>query len=270
MNRGDSPWGREESDTTERLHFHFSLSCIGEGTGNPLQCSCLENPRDGGAWWAAVSGVAQSRTRLKRLSSSRPHLVVVGMEYVKGKSDCKELRTRLFPRTNYCPFRAGSPRDLTLPGEAAEKDTSDHHFICPDCQDLPGMRLHRAPRRGGSRGSFLRHKFPPNYGRGIAHRAHPRPEGYEQRQWGCSNQDPDAGVRTRCGRLPEEILVQRLEVEHAGDQDAAEVPGWIPAALFVFRVLRGRHVVHQLPARAAALEGHTRTPEQNAQPREDS
>ena len=55
---------------TERLHFHFSLSCIGEGNGNPLQCSCLENPRDGGAWWVAVYGVAQSRTRLKRLSSS--------------------------------------------------------------------------------------------------------------------------------------------------------------------------------------------------------
>ena len=55
---------------TERLHFHFSLSCIGEGNGNPLQCSCLENPRDGGAWWAAVYGVAQSQTRLKRLSSS--------------------------------------------------------------------------------------------------------------------------------------------------------------------------------------------------------
>ena len=51
--------------TTERLHFHFSLSCIGEGNGNPLQCSCLENPREGGAWWAAVYGVAQSRTRLK-------------------------------------------------------------------------------------------------------------------------------------------------------------------------------------------------------------
>ena len=67
---GCSPWGREESDTTERLHFHFSLSCIGEGNGNPLQCSCLENPRDGGAWWAAVYGVAQSRTRLKWLSSS--------------------------------------------------------------------------------------------------------------------------------------------------------------------------------------------------------
>ena len=62
--------GREESDTTEQLHFHFLLSCIGEGKGNPLQCSCLENPRDGGAWWAAIYGVAQSRTQLKRLSSS--------------------------------------------------------------------------------------------------------------------------------------------------------------------------------------------------------
>ena len=67
---GCSPWGREESDTTEQIHFHFSLSCIGEGNGNPLQCSCLENPRNGGAWWAAISVVTQSRTWLKRLSSS--------------------------------------------------------------------------------------------------------------------------------------------------------------------------------------------------------
>ena len=67
---GCSPWGLEESDTTEQLHFHFSLSCIGEGNGNPLQRSCLENPRDTGAWWAAVYGVAQSWTWLKRLSSS--------------------------------------------------------------------------------------------------------------------------------------------------------------------------------------------------------
>ena len=63
--RLQAPWGREESDMTERLPFHFSLSCIGEGNGNPLQCSCLENSRDSGAWWAAVYGVAQSRTRLK-------------------------------------------------------------------------------------------------------------------------------------------------------------------------------------------------------------
>ena len=67
---GRSPWGRWGSDPTERLHFHFSLSCIGEGNGNLLQCSCLENPRDGEAWWAAVYGVAWSRTRLKWLSSS--------------------------------------------------------------------------------------------------------------------------------------------------------------------------------------------------------
>ena len=67
---GCSPWGREESHTTERLHFHFWLSRIGEGNGNSLQCSCLEDPRDRGAWWAAVYGVAQSRTQLKRLSSS--------------------------------------------------------------------------------------------------------------------------------------------------------------------------------------------------------
>ena len=67
---GCSPWGCYKSGTTERLHFHFSLSCIGEGHGNPFQCSCLENPRDTGAWWAAIYGVAQSRARLKRLSSS--------------------------------------------------------------------------------------------------------------------------------------------------------------------------------------------------------
>ena len=64
-----SLWGCTESDTTEQLHFHFSLSCIGEGNGSPLQCSCLENPRDGGAWWAAFYGVAQSWTRPKWLSS---------------------------------------------------------------------------------------------------------------------------------------------------------------------------------------------------------
>ena len=67
---GCSPWGRWELDMTQWLHFHFSLSCTGEENGNPLQCSCLENPRDGGTWWAGIYGVAQSRTRLKRLSSS--------------------------------------------------------------------------------------------------------------------------------------------------------------------------------------------------------
>ena len=75
---GCSPWGRYELDTTERLHFHFSLSCTGGGNGNPLQCSCLENPRDGGAWWAAVYGIAQSRTRLKQLSSSSSRRDITG------------------------------------------------------------------------------------------------------------------------------------------------------------------------------------------------
>ena len=76
----------------ERLHFHFSLSCIAEGNGNPLQCSCLENPRDGGAWWAAVCGVAQSQTRLKQLSSRNFNslyftlrsLIHIGLIFVKG------------------------------------------------------------------------------------------------------------------------------------------------------------------------------------------
>ena len=81
---GCSPWGRWGSDTTERLHFHFSFSCIGERNGTPLQCSCLENPRDGGAWWADVYGVAQSRTRLKRRSSS-------------SSSSSRELRSSKLP-----------------------------------------------------------------------------------------------------------------------------------------------------------------------------
>ena len=84
---GYSPWGFEESDMTERLQFHFSLSCIGEGNGNPLQCSCLENPRDGGVWWAAVYGVSQSRTRLMRLSSKATfmlHSRVDGSEGLSG------------------------------------------------------------------------------------------------------------------------------------------------------------------------------------------
>ena len=72
---GCSPWGREDSDTTEQLHFHFSLSC--KGNGNPLQCSCLENPRDRGAWWAAIYGVAQSQTRLKQLSSNSSILCII-------------------------------------------------------------------------------------------------------------------------------------------------------------------------------------------------
>ena len=91
---GCSPWGRYQSDMTERLHFHFSLSCIREGNGNPLQCSCLENPRDGGALWPAVYGVAQSRTRPKRLSSSSssmPQLVM--LKKLKLNSSMKTYKT---------------------------------------------------------------------------------------------------------------------------------------------------------------------------------
>ena len=85
---GCSPWGCKELDTTEQLHFHFLLSCIGAGNGNPLQCSCLENPRGGGAWWASIYGVAQSRTRLKRLSSSSssnvlPNLFIISLLLVR-------------------------------------------------------------------------------------------------------------------------------------------------------------------------------------------
>ena len=88
--------GRKESDTTERLHFHFSLSCFGEGNGTPLQCSCLENPRDRGASWPAVYGVTQSRTRLKRLScssssSSSSLISYIGkLEFIEKKNFAKD------------------------------------------------------------------------------------------------------------------------------------------------------------------------------------
>ena len=84
---GCSPQGCKELDMTERLRFHFSLSCIGEGYGNPLQCSCLKNPRDGKAWGPAVYGVAQNRTRLKWLSSSSSSMGILGFP---GGSDNKE------------------------------------------------------------------------------------------------------------------------------------------------------------------------------------
>ena len=85
---GCSPWGRLGSDTTERLHFHFSLSCIGEGNGNPLQCSCLENTRDGRAWWAALYGVTQGWTRLKRLSSSSSSNIEISVPFSAACTLC--------------------------------------------------------------------------------------------------------------------------------------------------------------------------------------
>ena len=94
---------------TERLHFHFSLSCIGEGNGNPLQCSCLENPRDGGAWWAVVYGVTQSRTWLKWLSSSS------SKEYIKA-AYCHPAYLTYMPSTS-CKYAD----DTTLMAEIEEE-----------------------------------------------------------------------------------------------------------------------------------------------------
>ena len=111
---------------TERLYFHFSLSCIGEGNGNPLQYSCLENPMDGGAWWAAVSGVAQSRTRLKRLSSSSSRAITPAVEAV-------------------CVTE-----HLALPGSLQAKQL--HHL---HAQLSLGQSCHRQKKRGGGKKKVL-------------------------------------------------------------------------------------------------------------------
>ena len=102
-----SPWDREESDTTERFYFDFSLSCIGEANGNPLQCFCLGNPRDGGAWWAAVYGVAQSRTRLKQLSSSKEFGVVNSDSYTWGIKDFHKCWSGSLAKRRLCLGPAG-------------------------------------------------------------------------------------------------------------------------------------------------------------------
>ena len=110
---GGSPWGCEESDMTERLHFHFSLSCIGEGNGNPLQCSCLENPRDRGAWLPAIDGVAQSRTRLKRLGSSSTQCEELPWWFLQ----CRRLAFN--PRVNKIPWRRQwQHTPVLLPGKS--------------------------------------------------------------------------------------------------------------------------------------------------------
>ena len=135
---GCSPWGREESDTTERLHFHFSLSCIGGGNGNPLQCSCLDNPRDGRAWWAAIFGVAQSWTQLKWLSSSSSSMLgrennqitlrkawkwkcqalgLVGLSVTPYTVACQALLSMEFSRQeHWSGLPSLSPGDLPNPG----------------------------------------------------------------------------------------------------------------------------------------------------------
>ena len=91
--------GSRRLGQTEGLNFHFSLSCIGEGNGNPLQCSCMENPSDGGAWWADVYGVAQSQTRLKRLSSSSSKYYNWGYHkfspLLRAEEDMKRIKIRI-------------------------------------------------------------------------------------------------------------------------------------------------------------------------------
>ena len=101
---------------TERLHFHFSLSCTGEGDGNPLQCSCLENPRDGGAWWAAIYGVAQSQTRLKRCSSSSSSS---SSSLVKNLCQCRRCKRLQFdPWVSNIPWsRKWQPTPVFLSGK---------------------------------------------------------------------------------------------------------------------------------------------------------
>ena len=114
---GCSPWGREESDTTEWLHFHFSLSCSGGGNGNPLQCSCLENPRDGGAWWAAVYGVTQNRTQLKWLSSRSSKAQMV-------ESTCSVGDLDSIPELGRSK-RTKPPTPVFLPGESPWTEEPD-------------------------------------------------------------------------------------------------------------------------------------------------
>ena len=123
---GCSPWGRWELDTTQRFHFHFSLSCIGEGNGNPLQCSCLENPRDSGASCAAVYGITQSRTWLKRLSSSSPSMVA---QMVKNLPSMQEIWV-LITRSGRSPGEGRRARQATVHGIAKSRTRlSDLHFM---------------------------------------------------------------------------------------------------------------------------------------------
>ena len=108
--------GSIESDTTERLHFHFSLSCIREGNGNPLQGSCLENPRDGEAWWAVVYGIAQNRTWLKRLSSGSSSMATGHQRY---------FRNAVSPlcRVSIRPWEGGGCCNISVAGQLSKVES---------------------------------------------------------------------------------------------------------------------------------------------------
>ena len=121
---------------TERLHFHFSVSCIGEGNGNPLQCSCLENPRDGGAWWAAVYRVAQSRTRLKRLSSSteiQSALFLLRIQHVHWIQNSKSCE----------PMGSHYSRNICRCYGATEEETQGGSLNQPECQKRKLAKSHK-------------------------------------------------------------------------------------------------------------------------------
>ena len=119
----DFACGRQESDTTEQLHFHFSLSCIGEGNGNPLRCSCLENLRDGGAWWTAVYGVAQSRTWLKWLSSS---------SWVKVM-----LKILQAPASAVCELRTSRCTNRVYKRQRNQRSNCQHSLDCRESKGIP-------------------------------------------------------------------------------------------------------------------------------------
>ena len=141
---GCSPWGRWGSDTTKRLHFHFSLSYIGEGNGNPLQWSCLENPRDRGAWWAAVYGVAQSQTRLKQLSKS----VQVLSKFIKNPREAASL---VVQRITICLAMQGTLlvrflvwEDATCLGATKPVCHNYRAFVLEPASCSPELALHKA------------------------------------------------------------------------------------------------------------------------------
>ena len=165
---GCSPWGCWGSDTTERLPFHFSLSFIGEGNGNPLQCSCLENPRDEGAWWAAVYGVAQSRTRLKRRSSSSSSAIKVGDHWARESLYVHaQLHLTLCDLMNRSPpgfsvhgiFQARTLERLPFPppgGSSQSRDWSRVSYVsCTACAFFTTEPLEKSSRKSSARLLFL-------------------------------------------------------------------------------------------------------------------
>ena len=147
---GCSPWGCWGSEMTERLHFHFSLSCIGEENGNPLQCSCLENPRDGGAWWAAVCGVTQSQTLLKWLSS-RTSGSFLAAQQVKNCLQCRRPWFNSWVRK--IPWKRDRPPTPVFLSFPSGSDGKEFDCNVGDLGLIPG--LGRSP--GGGHGNPLQY-----------------------------------------------------------------------------------------------------------------